>query len=228
MVEASYGDNDRIKSEIARAFKAMQKELGDDFQKDIRDQVAALEERIQESLKRLVDDIQRVKFQLKVEYSGASLSGAYRGKDIEMGLSPGDYGQIAFSLLSYTAAGFGIGSAFPVVGNVVGAIAGFAVGVLMSIIGRLTSKEKKIRKAQAKIQESIDDIRRDVFSGLDKEVSEIVSPIKREIEQKVYRQVDDLNSQLTRPIEIIKGQMSLMENLKARLEKMPYGTIQEI
>jgi hypothetical protein len=145
-----------------------------------------------------------------------------------MSLSLKEWGGIALNIASYAVTGATIGSAFPVIGTLIGGIAGAAIGALMSVVGFFTSKEKRIRKAQAQVQNKIDDLRCEVMGKLSGEVAKIAGPIRKEMADSVLAQVDALHAKLVRPLAVIEQQIAAMSNIKTQLEHMPYGTIQAI
>lgn len=81
-----------------------------------------------------------------LDFEKHNLKFAYNSVELDMGLGWKGWGGILFQVGSYAFAGFGIGSAFPVVGNIIGAAVGAAVGLVMSVAQVFMSKEKRIRK----------------------------------------------------------------------------------
>ena len=145
---------------------------------------------------------------------------------MELGLK--DWGSIAFNVGSYALTGATIGTVFPVIGNLIGAALGALVGVLVSFMQLFTSREKRIRKAQAQVQSKIDDVRYQVMGRLSDEVKTLMTPVRKEVQDTTLSQIDAIYTSLSRPLEIMQQQIALMTHLKNQLEKMPHGTIQAI
>lgn len=113
-------------------------------------------------------------------------------------------------------------------GNLIGAAVGAAVGLLINLMNFLLSKEKRIRKAQAQVQDKIAEARANAADSLRDELKALLTPVRSQIEAKVLGQVNDIHASLIRPLHIIKQQMALMQRTKDQLEKMPHGTIHAI
>lgn len=135
---------------------------------------------------------------------------------------------MAFSVGSYALAGAGIGSTFPVIGTAIGAVIGAAVGLTVSALDLLTSKEKRIRKAQAQVHEKIDEVRDKVMGSLSSEMNILLTPIRNEVTETTLNQVEAIYLNLARPLNIIQRQIALMSHIKNHLETMPHGTVQAI
>jgi gas vesicle protein len=228
IVAEYFGDNDRISSAIERSYKRKQEELGLQFEDNLTKNLNTMQESIETAMKRLLEDVQRVEFQQCLISEGYSEGEFFRSAAVDMGFEMKDFGKMAFSIGSYVATGAAIGSTFPGIGTAIGAAVGAAIGVLISLLSVFTSKEKRIRKAQAKIQDSIEDVRCKVMIKLKDDIRSVVKPVRESVEVKALAQVNDLYNNMAKPIEIVQQQISLMKNMRNKLEKMPYGTIQAI
>lgn len=228
IVEQNFGENKIISSKIDRAFKTRQDSLKDDLQEQYEKHLKDLQQDLQQAMRRLLEDVARVEFE-KLLGDPENLNINYKTPELGLGLEFGDYGWMAFNIGSYAIAGFGIGSAFPVIGNLIGAIAGAVVGALISFIKHIfTSKGERIRKAQGQVQEKIDEAWSEARKALQEESKTLFSPVRKQIDEVVLVRVQKLDESLKRPLKIIEQQMMLMKNTKDQLEKMPYGTIQAI
>lgn len=227
IIERHFGDNDAISSTINRAFKAQQESLKDRLQEQFEDYLKDLHQELQQAMRRLLEDIARVEFEQLLRDSDP-LNINYKTPELSLGLEFGDYGWMAFNIGSYAFAGFGIGTVFPVIGNVVGAIVGAVVGILASLLSIFTSKEKRIRKAQGRVQEKIDEAWSQARNALQEERKTLFAPVRKQIDEAVLARIQQLDDSLKSPLKIIEQQMTLMNRTKDQLEKMPYGTIQAI
>ena len=228
IIERNFGENKIISSRIDRAFKTRQESLKDDLQEHYEKSLTALQQDIQQAVRRLLEDIARVEFE-QLLCDADILNVNYKTPELGLGLELGDYGWIAVNIGSYAMAGFGIGSAFPVIGNLIGAIAGAVFGALVSLLNVLfTSKGERIRKAQGQVQEKIDEAWTEARKALQKERETLFIPVRKQIEETVLARVQQLDESLKRPLKIIEQQITLMNRTKDQLEKMPYGTIQAI
>ena len=228
IVEQNFGENKIISNKIERAFKNRQESLKNALQEQYEKYLADLQKDLQQAMRRLLEDVSRVEFE-KLLSDSENMNINYKTPELGIGLEFGDYGWMALNIGSYAVAGFGIGSAFPVIGNLIGAIAGAVVGALVSFIKHIfTSKGERIRKAQGQVQEKIDEAWSEARKALQEESKTLFSPVRKQVEEVVLARVQQLDESIKRPLKIIEQQMMLMKNTKDQLEKMPYGTIQAI
>ena len=228
IVEQNFGENKIISNKIERAFKNRQESLKNALQEQYEKYLADLQKDLQQAMRRLLEDVSRVEFE-KLLSDSENMNINYKTPELGFGLEFGDYGWMALNIGSYAVAGFGIGSAFPVIGNLIGAIAGAVVGALVSFIKHIfTSKGERIRKAQGQVQEKIDEAWSEARKALQEESKTLFSPVRKQVEEVVLARVQQLDESIKRPLKIIEQQMMLMKNTKDQLEKMPYGTIQAI
>lgn len=228
IVEDNFGDNEIISSKIKRAFRDRQEQLKEDLQTQFAKYLTELQDDLVQAMQRLLEDVSRVEFEQALTFAGGDLNVSYKPPELGLGLDLGDYGWMAFNIGSYALAGAGIGTAFPVIGNIIGAVAGALLGVLISAVQIFVGKEKRIRKAQANVQEKIDEARAQAIGSLREDLKNLLAPVRSQIEEKILGQVNEIHASLTRPLHIIKQQMALMHRTKDQLEKMPHGTIHAI
>ena len=214
-------------SQINRAFKTRQNSLKEKLQEQFEQYLDDLGKDLQQAIQRLLEDVARVEFE-QLLYDTETLSINYKTPDLDLGLELGDYGWMAFNIGSYALAGAGIGTAFPVIGNLIGAAAGALVGILVSLLSVFTGKEKRIRKAQGQVQEKIDEACFEAHKALKEEHKTLFTPVRKQIDETVLSRVQQLDESLRRPLKIIEQQIALMTRTKEQLESMPYGTIQSV
>lgn len=227
IIELHFGDKDIISNKINRIFKAQLESFKDSLQEQFENSLKDLRQDLQQAMRRLLEDVARVEFeQLLCDADALNIN--YKTPELGLGLELGDYGRLAFNITTYAAAGFGIGSAFPLIGNVVGAVAGIVLGILVNSLHYFMSKEKRIRKVQGQVQEKINEAWSEARNGLREEVKTLFSPARNQIEETVLARIQQLDESLKRPLILIKQQETLMNRIKEQLENMPYGTIQAI
>ncbi len=228
IVADHFGDNDHIAAKLKKSFQSSQEEVEKRMQEQFEEHLEALQSSMSQAMVRLIQDVHRVEFQQRITFDHGDQQTAYRAIDLDMALGLKGWGSIAFSIGSYAATGAGIGSPGGPPGIAIGAAVGAVVGILISVMHFFTSKEKRIRKAQAQAQGKIDELRNEVMDGLADKMKSLVAPVRKEIREKTLSQVDAIYAGLARPLEIIQQQLALMEHIKKQLEKMPHGTIQAI
>lgn len=219
IIEDHFGDSDAISYKVNQAFKNKQELFEDKLQEQLEGHLKILNQDLQQAMQRLLEDVARV--ELKQFLNNANtLNINYKTPELGLGLEISDYGLMAVNIGSYAALGFGIG-------NWIGAIVGTVVGVLVNLLQYVTSKEKRIRKAQEQVQGKIDIARSEANKDLQKECETLFALVQKQIDV-VLAQVQQLDESLNRPLKIIEQQMTLMNQTKDQLERMPYGTIQAI
>lgn len=228
IVADHFGDNDRITEKIKRAFQHRQSAMGTRLQAHSKEHMETLQKSLSQAMGRLIQDVQRINFQQRITFEENSQNVMYSSTDLDMELGLKGWGSIAFNVGSYALTGAGIGTVFPVIGNLLGVAFGALVGVLVSFMEFFTSREKRIRKAQAQVQSKIDDVRYQVMGKLSDEVKTIMITVRKEVQDTTLSQIDAIHASLARPLDIMQQQIALMTHLKNQLEKMPHGTIQAI
>jgi len=100
---------------------------------------------------------------------------------LEMNFTGKDFASAALKVGSLAFSGFAVGSLFPGIGNIIGAVIGGLIGVGFVIADFFMGKEKRIAKAKAKAKEIFDDVAMDVIDKLEKDFQfeEYVENIKK-------------------------------------------------
>ncbi|MEJ2630302.1 MAG: hypothetical protein P8011_15870 [Acidihalobacter sp.] len=225
IVDRHLGEEKTIQSEFQREFRSRRDALKPELQEQFQKEATNLQEMVTKALERLVKDVSRVRFETDLETSAVQF--AYSASDLDMGLSLSDFGGILAKVGSFALVGAGLGSAIPVVGNVAGAIAGALIGLGAWAWGHVRGRAYRVRKAQGKLREVIDTQRQKFLAGLERENEALLTPARESIDQ-VRAQIDGVQAQLARPLEVVDRQIDMMKNLKNQLEAMPYGSIRAI
>ncbi len=82
---------------------------------------------------------------------------------------------------SYAMSGSAIGSIFPVIGTLVGSVLGALVGIIMTVAGIFTSKASKIRKAQGKVRDRLEEARDKSLDSVADETRLLVAAIEKNL-----------------------------------------------
>ncbi len=100
---------------------------------------------------------------------------------LEMNFTGKDFASAALKVGSLAFSGFAVGSLFPGIGNIIGAIIGGLLGIGFVIADFFMGKGKRIAKAKAKAKEIFDDVAIDVIEKLEKDFQfeEYVENIKK-------------------------------------------------
>jgi hypothetical protein len=222
-IATDFGDQDRVASAIRRSFDEGKASHTVNVKIQLEENVNSLNESIREALGRLHSDIHRVSYQARVSTSPdatASMAYEYSAPDMEFG-----WGKAALNVGSYAAAGFSIGTFFPVVGNLLGAALGAIFGTLMSLIERMMGKDRRIRKAQTQMRAYIETLRVKALEQTSANSAEFLVSIVAEVDAVLDKEVESLHSQMMQPKAIIKNQIARMRRILKKLEKSPHGQL---
>ena len=143
--------------------------------------------------------------------------------DMEFGLE--GWGKAAFNVGSYALAGAGIGSAFPVIGTAIGTTLGAVLGLAMSTLDIFLGKDRRIRKAQAKMRDHIEAMRTKALEHTRATEPQLLAPIAAEIDKVRASEVDALQEQMMQPKDIVERQAASMRGLLKKLEDAPHGEL---
>lgn len=228
IVEANFGDGDEISRRIKGAFKLRYARVEQLMLEDTQSSVKVLQEQLIQAVARLLEDIKHVELQQRISFDRKSGLDFYNYIELDHGLGLGDFGSMAFKIGSYALTGGTIGSAFMVIGTAIGAVVGALVGVFMTFFNLFTSKSSRIRKAQGKVRDKLEDARYKALDSIADETRELVTAIENELNGSLLQKVDDMHAVLKRPVPIFEEQITRITKLKNQLENMPYGTIQTV
>ncbi|EFA5294746.1 hypothetical protein [Escherichia coli] len=228
IVEHNFGDSSAISTLIRNEYEKRRKMMEQMMQEDTEESVKVLQEQTLQAVNRLLEDIHNVELQhplsfansRSIEFSGEMVPG------YELGMA--DFSSMVLKIGSYAMSGSAIGSIFPVIGTLVGSAVGALLGIIMTIAGIFTSKASKIRKAQGKIRNKLEEVRDKSLCSIPDETRLLVAAIEKELECGLLQKLNDMQVDLQQPVAIFETQISRITTLKKQLEKMPYGTIQTV
>ena len=222
IIAGNFGKNDLVATKINQALMRKQETMATEVQKQLDQNLSAMQDSIKQALERLIQDVMRIEFQQGFSLGENGYQPVYRADNLDMSLQWGDWGKIAIDVGSYAWSGAVIGSSFPIIGTLIGAVIGGVVGMLVSAMNLFVSKEKRIRKAQLQVQGKIEEARATVMGGLPSEIQHLMTSIGKDVQENVRSRVDAIYASLTSPLAIIEQQISVMTRIKKQLEDMPY------
>lgn len=177
------------------------------------------------AIQRLKENIQRVHFQQELSQktmSGLSLSNALEALNLDMK----EIGGILFNIGSYAFAGFGIGSLFPGLGNIIGALVGAVIGSISSALNFFFGgKDKKIRKAQSRAIDSIQDAKKKFTPKYKSETKKIVSAVEMNINENIFSIFKSEITKMENVLHILGKQIDKISTFKKEMEDRPYGSL---
>ena len=225
IVDRYFGEADDIKKGIGEAFDRLRGRAEAELESNLEKNIETLHGQLEQAMKRLLEDVVRVEFEQQIQSvksDGWGL-GHSDAKGWDLGL--GDFGSIAFQIGSYATTGALLGTPFgPPLGNIIGGAVGAAVGAIIALVNLFMSKAKRIRKSQSEVRKKVEKVRDQKLAEIDKEVVELMTVVRQEVNEGFLRKVDELEKNLKAPVKILEKQIEIMDELKDKIERMPYGT----
>ena len=228
IVADNFGEAEVIKQGIESAFDRLSEKAQTKLEADLESNLNGLQSRLDESVERLLEDVERVEFEQKLRADQLSRFSYQHSEDMGWNLGLGDFGSFAFQIGTYALTGAGIGSAFPGIGTLIGGAVGATLGVVMTALNLFMSKARRIRKSQVEVRKKIEKVGNKKLAEIDAEVSSLMKSIQKGVDEGVVLQVDLLEKSLAAPLEIIEKQISMLSHLKHKIEMMPYGSAKAV
>ncbi|EKY5038817.1 DUF1269 domain-containing protein [Escherichia coli] len=228
IVEDNFGDNSAISTRIRREYEKRREIMEQVMLEDTEESVKVLQQQTLQAVNRLLEDIHNVELQHPLSFAH-SHSIEFSGEMVpryDLGVT--DFSSMVLKVGSYAMSGSAIGSIFPVIGTLVGSALGALVGIIMTVAGIFTSKASKIRKAQGKVRDRLEEARDKSLDSVADETRLLVAAIEKELESGLLQKVNDMQVVLQQPVAIFETQISQITTLKKQLEGMLYGTIQTV
>ncbi|WP_448196922.1 GTPase [Pseudomonas putida] len=224
-VEEHFSDKDDVERVIERHVKDGQQRLTDKLQATQEKLLSDLSEAIEKAVKRLQENAQRVSFQQRLsEAANNSLSLSNAMDAISFNFS--DVGSFLLSVGGYALSGFGIGTVFPGIGNIVGAIVGGLFGLLAAGLSYFFGgRDKKIAEAQKQVAEAIDTERKKVKKTFDNDTDEMLTKVEQQIECSVLQPLTDERRKMADVTALFDEKITSIQALKNQVEAKPHGTI---
>tara|TARA_R110001599_G_scaffold75998_5_gene208103 strand:- start:2004 stop:3635 length:1632 start_codon:yes stop_codon:yes gene_type:complete len=228
IVEDNFGESADTKRGIESAFERHSQEAQAELEMSLEKNLGSLQFQLEESVGRLLEDVERVKFQQKIRADQTSRWSFQHSDDLGWNLGLGDFGSFAFQIGSYALGGAALGTFFPVVGNIIGGAVGAALGLASAVWKLFRSKASRIRKSQAEVRKKIESLRDKKLADIEPEISALMESVRKCVDEDVVQQVDVLERSLGAPLEIIDKQISALSHVKKTIEMMPYGSTKAV
>lgn len=193
-------------STVEQVFERHQNQISFDIKNNVNQKIQAAvkeyQESIQEAEKRLYTDLQRVQKKFEIEMGADKLYFDSSFKDC-LNLDIKDFAKGALKIAGYVYGGFAVGSIFPGLGNIIGAIAGLFCGIFMEIWNFFASKARRINRAKERLKSEIDD-----------QIDNITDEIKREINNMgIKSEITKKHREIQKSIEGQKRSLQSIERM---------------
>ncbi len=227
IVTANFGDGDAIRDALQREQESKLEALATRWNAWTADASRQLDEDLSQAVLRLVEDVERVDFQLRLKEQAGAAHG-YDAGQLNMGLSLKDWGGFSSDVGGYVLSFAVIGSSFPGYGTAIGALAGLVVGLIKAASSYFTGKDERIRRALVRMQGQIAKVRQARLEELKTLDEGIEAQILRSIDENVRQKVLALKKALEQMPVILRSQIDTLQRIQQQVEGMPSGTVQSI
>lgn len=210
-------------STIEYVFEQYKNQISTDIQTAINNKVNEAvneyQEAIQEAEKRLFNDLQREqkKFEISMQNDSMLLDTSFIK---ELQFSTKDFLLGVGKIGGYIFTGVTVGTAIPVLGNILGGILGFFVGLGNVIWGWFASKEQKINKAKEKLKDALDNQIDSITDDLKDKINEL--NLKSKIEQKnneIQNSIEQQRSALHTVRQLLDTVAKSLDNSLSKINK---------
>lgn len=224
-VEVHFSDKDDVERVIQQHVSDGQERLSKRLEQIQEQLLEDLAQAIERAVKRLQENAERVSFQQRLsEAANNSLSLSSAMEAISFNFS--DVGSFLLSVGGYALSGFGIGTVFPGIGNIVGAIVGGLFGLLAAGLSYFFGgRGKKIAEAQEQVAKAIKAERENVTKTFNRDTEEMLAKIKEQIEGSVLSQLKDERRKMADVTALFDEKIASIQALRNQVEAKPYGTI---
>lgn len=224
-VEVHFSDKDDVERVIQQHVSEGQQRLSERLEQIQEQLLEDLSQAIERALKRLQENAERVSFQQRLsEAASNSLSLSSAMDAISFNFS--DVGSFLLSVGGYALSGFGIGTVFPGIGNIVGAIVGGLLGLVAAGLSYFFGgRGKKIAEAQEQVAKAIKAERENVTRTFNRDTEAMLVKIKEQIEGSVLNQLTDERRKMADVTALFDEKIASLQALKNQVESKPYGTI---
>lgn len=228
IIERNFGDVVVIDTNLRKAIAAHEEALCRRWNEWCDDANNRMKQNVANAARRLTEDVDRMNLQLRFETPLPDTNRGLHASGLEMDLSLSDWGGMLADIGSYAFSGFAVGSAFPVIGNVIGAAAGLVAGLTKVIVVWLTGKRDRIRKAQKQMHAQIELLRNKQKTELDALHAQLSERISTALEQGIRQPILLSRAALAQPGSLLDEQIKALATISNQIGDMPHGSIHEI
>ena len=222
-----FGDPHAIRSALEHSQTALLEKAGAEWRAWIADTALQLDVDLVRATTRLAEDLVQTDMQLKLTENLGQIH-AFNLADLAMDLSLKDLGGFAVDIGAYALSGAAIGTEFPVIGNLIGLIAGAAVGLVKVAVSYFSGKGDRIRAVQQKLHVQIAQTSTERLEALKTLDRALGVDVTRAIDVAVTSRVKAVEAKLARVPFILEKQFTALKLIRKNVEDMPHGSIHAI
>lgn len=219
VVAEHIGEDEEMGKKINQIFRDGLERVEGQERAMLEQSLAALHANISQSTERLFENIQRIDFQQRIQFGTLARSTVY--KPLSTGLGWDAAGVFLKNIANYAIS-------FGTYGTWIAAAIGGVIGFLKSIWDIFAGETKRIRSAQKKIRDQIEETQNEIIDDVVKRLQDNLKSIQAEMDTSVHMPLQTLQTNIKKPQIFLEQQLTTMRHTLATLESMPHGTIRAV
>ncbi|QCO22646.1 DUF4339 domain-containing protein [Acinetobacter cumulans] len=217
VIENYFGDKDAISSRIESIVKVESGQLLERLETIKIEMNQQFSKSLEEAVQRVGRSVEQIQFNFDLEHSkDLVVSNQFSHQSM---FDAKSMGKGLMEIGGMAALGASIGMVFPVVGNIVGGLLGAGLGLVKFVIGGLSSKQSKIKKAQSHFRTNVNSAQSDFKSQVRNSIYQMVSVVRQDTEKGIivkiyseYEKMQDVERILTAQLQKLRGGPTCLNN----------------
>lgn len=223
VIENYFGDKDAISSRIESIVKVESGQLLERLETIKVEMNQQFSKSLEEAVQRVGRSVEQIQFNFDLEHSkDLVVSNQFSHQSM---FDAKSMGKGLMEIGGMAALGASIGMVFPVVGNIVGGLLGAGLGFVKFVIGGLSSKQSKIKKAQSHFRTNVNSAQSDFKSQVRNSIYQMVSVVRQDTEKGIIVKIYSEYEKMQDVERILTAQLQKLTTLSHQIKSKGYGTI---
>lgn len=223
VIENYFGDKDAISSRIESIVKVESGQLLERLETIKIEMNQQFSKSLEEAVQRVGRSVEQIQFNFDLEHSkDLVVSNQFSHQSM---FDAKSMGKGLMEIGGMAALGASIGMVFPVVGNIVGGLLGAGLGLVKFVIGGLSSKQSKIKKAQSHFRTNVNSAQSDFKSQVRNSIYQMVSVVRQDTEKGIIVKIYSEYEKMQDVERILTAQLQKLTTLSHQIKSKGYGTI---
>lgn len=223
VIENYFGDKDAISSRIESIVKVESGQLLERLETIKVEMNQQFSKSLEEAVQRVGRSVEQIQFNFDLEHSkDLVVSNQFSHQSM---FDAKSMGKGLMEIGGMAALGASIGMVFPVVGNIVGGLLGAGLGLVKFVIGGLSSKQSKIKKAQSHFRTNVNSAQSDFKSQVRNSIYQMVSVVRQDTEKGIIVKIYSEYEKMQDVERILTAQLQKLTTLSHQIKSKGYGTI---
>ncbi len=223
VIENYFGDKDAISSRIESIVKVESGQLLERLETIKVEMNQQFSKSLEEAVQRIGRSVEQIQLNFDLEHSkDLVVSNQFSHQSM---FDAKSMGKGLMEIGGMAALGASIGMVFPVVGNIVGGLLGGVLGLVKFVIGGLSSKQSKIKKAQSHFRTNVNSAQSDFKSQVRNSIYQMVSVVRQDTEKGIIVKIYSEYKKMQDVEWILTAQLQKLKALSHQIKSKGYGTI---